>query len=125
MGLASFSAASAQEKDLFDIQQYLQKKQADTKKNNEQFHLVMPPLNPAVSSPPYTTSTWSLPNGDKVVILGQDNMPCVVPDMSLFHAMPNVNQRGNRYLDLLAPFSVPGQIPNGAFPVRMIVAGKK
>jgi hypothetical protein len=65
-----------------------------------------------------------LPNGDKVITLSIDNMPCVVPDMNLFKTMPNPvynwNSYGNSLIDLRQ--RQPGQIPNGAMPHRMIVS---
>lgn len=126
-GVAIFSSASAQQKDLFDIQQHLQKKQAEDKKAAEKIKLLLPPLTSFKFYTPYTTNktglSYTLPNGDKVVILGQDNMPCIVLDMNQFQTMPNViSGIGNPHYDLLPPVRKPGQIPNGALPFRMIVS---
>jgi hypothetical protein len=127
-GIAAFSAASAQQNDLFDIQKHLQKKQAEDQKDD--VIKLRPPFLKTVG--PYSNSymanrpelTYTLPNGDKVITLGQDNMPCIVPDMSLFKAMPNPGYDGNPYGNNLLSMRQrqPGQIPNGAMPLRMIVS---
>jgi hypothetical protein len=123
-GIAVFSSASAQQKDLFDIGIHLQKKQAESKKAAEKKNMLLPPRNIFNLYIPYTANqsdlSYLLPNGDKVIILGQDNMPCVVPDMSQFQNMPNPSfQRSN---SSFVPFTKgPGQIPNGALPFSMIV----
>ena len=125
-GIAAFSAASAQEKDLFDIQKHLQMKQAEDKKNNT-IKLVPPFLRTVAPTsnfymPNKPELTYTLENGDKVITLGQDNMPCIVPDMSFFKSMPNSGYAGNYYPNNL--FTIRqrelGQIPNGALPFRII-----
>jgi len=45
-----------------------------------------------------------LPNGNKLILLPQDNMPCVVPDLSAFN-MPVV--KGNNELDKKINGSIP------------------
>ena len=126
-GIAAFSSASAQQQDLFDIQKHIQKKQAEDKKAADKIKLVPPPLASFEFYIPYTTNipglSYTLPNGDKVVILGQDNMPCIVPDMNQFQTMPNIIWGiKNSHCYLLPPVRKPGQIPNGALPFKMIVS---
>src|SRR5579885_1400331 len=85
-GLAAFSIASAQQKDLFDIQKYLQKKQAKEKLQKMMDRFIpsnpsnLPP--PAIhlsSYPPQAKLSQTLSNGNKVYLLPMDNMPCIVP----------------------------------------------
>ena len=64
--------------------------------------------------------SYTLPNGDKVVISSLDNMPYIVPDMSLFQAMPNPGYDKN--INSLPRQRLPGDIPNGAIPFRIIVS---
>lgn len=117
-GIAAFSTASAQQNDLFDIQKHLQKKQAEEKKIDEKIRLVLPRLKKVTLYNSYTknnpTLSYPFPNGDKVITLGQDNMPCLVPDIRLFQAMPNPGYNKS-FLDNLSHSSRQyGQIPNGA-----------
>jgi hypothetical protein len=104
----SFCFLHAQEKvSLFDPKNYLEQKTATTnpvyewslknKVTDEEFKkLLLPRFNITISG-----NTYNLPNGNKVIILPQDNMPCVVPDMKQFN-MP-----------LLKP-EVPATMPNAA-----------
>lgn len=128
-GIVAFSGAWAQQKDLFDIQKHLQKKQVEENLNNEINKLMLPPDNKNVNlySGSYLSNiqglSFLLPNGDKVNILPKDNMPCIVPDMNAFQKMPNVKTEKDLQNKLLPPPSrIPGQIPNGALPLRMIVS---
>jgi len=65
------------------------------------------PSKPSIQNTPVYNATplMILPNGNRVVALPQDNMPCIVPDMKQF-SMPNATpvypnkQKG------------PGAIPN-------------
>jgi len=93
-GIAAFSSASAQQKELFDIGQHIRKKQAEGKKLSEKknlvlpFHKSFPAVNPyLIGRPPLS---YTLPNGDKVIISTIDNMPCVQPDMKQFRVMPSL-----------------------------------
>jgi hypothetical protein len=123
-GIAAFSSASAQEKELFDIQEHLQKKAAENKKAyGDRLILDLPfenpTIHPGLSVPvaPGSGQSYLLPNGDKVITLSMDNMPCVQPGMEQFHSMPNP---GYGILPEYFPsFSKPGAIPNGATPNRV------
>ncbi|MBC7873626.1 MAG: hypothetical protein H7Y01_06510 [Ferruginibacter sp.] len=125
-GIAAFSSASAQQNDLFDIQKHLQNKQARDNKADEIYKLQLPRFQkfnlytPTVSNKP--DLTYLLPNGDKVITLSQDNMPCVVPDMKMFQAMPNISYDGDSPYASLPRTKLPGRIPNAATPFRMIVS---
>jgi len=102
-GIIAFSAAAAQQNDLFDIQKHLAKKQAGSKKNDNKLTIPMPwdnkQFNLALNTPASDNFAlaYQLPNGDNLKILSQDNMPCVVPDMSLYQTMPNA---GKNFLQL-------------------------
>jgi hypothetical protein len=120
-GIAAFSGASAQQKDLFDIQQHLQKKQAEDKKVAEK------KINPFPYNNHYSGNirelSYTLPNGDKIFNPPLGSMPCVKPDMRNFLIMPNLANGkvlpGYNYY----PQKVkPGQIPNGSRPYRMIAS---
>lgn len=123
-GIAAFSAASAQEKDLFDIQKHLQMKQAESKKADDKTSLVFPFNKNYIPVDPYRQNTpldsYTLPNGDKVVISSLDHMPCVQPDMNQFYFMLNVAYNGQFNY---SPQRVqPNQIPNASLPYKMIVS---
>lgn len=87
-GVFSFSFASAQENNFFDIDKHLQKK---NKKK-----IIIPLKRPqakivetkdAMTVFPGNMATLShiLPNGNKVYLLPQSNMPCIVPEMHQFN----------------------------------------
>jgi hypothetical protein len=104
----SFCILQAQEKALsFDPQKYIEKKKANAnqiydwslknKVTNDQLKkLLAPGFSITISS-----NTYNLPNGNKVIILPQDNMPCMVPDMKQFN-MP------------VLKVEVPNTMPNAA-----------
>lgn len=119
IGIGAFTGVSAQQKDIFDIQGHLQKKLKQESKIASALpqQKVMPTL-------PFCGNrnklSHILPNGDKVVMLPIDNMPCVQPDMKQFtvtpslqpdirqfRTMPNVSRI---YTDAQFTFS-PGTIP--------------
>lgn len=86
--------------------------------------MMLPSFKPFQYYNPYSTNnanlSYFLPNGDKVVILGQDNMPCIIPDMRQFQIMPNY-AIGEQFNFNFSPKRIqPGQIPNGSIPFRMI-----
>ena len=101
-GLLTGYTAAAQQNDLFDIEKHLEKK---NKKN-----ITLPP-GPTIKfkkqdstfiSLPGQQATLShiLPNGNRVYLLPQGNMPCIVPDVQRFN-MP-----------LMRLDSLPGTMPN-------------
>jgi hypothetical protein len=127
LALTGFSvAASAQQGDFFDIQKHLQKKRKETK-------LVYKPLllKPSLQNQfdisqsgnnnnPGTLS-HVLPNGDKVYKLFQDNMPCIVPDISKpnYFGISNLAKYPNT---IILPDNMPGNIPNVAAPKKIIIS---
>ena len=122
-GIAAFSSASAQQKQVFDINKHLQ--DLLDKKNTSQ--LIVKPSGSnkyfvAGSSQPGFKLSAILPDGDKVYLLPPDNMPCIVPDMKQFTAMPDISNP-NEYFETL-PFRnhLPGAIPNAVEPYRLIVS---
>jgi hypothetical protein len=112
LGLVCFSAASAQQKDVFDLPQQQEKKSGLEYKQNENIR-----FNQELVSAPNQASTivqplsFSLTNGNKV-IYGIGIMPCIKPDMNLFKTMPNLNFTGT--IQFSSEIKEPGQIPNGA-----------
>jgi len=123
-GIAAFSSASAQQNDLFDIQKHLQKKQTEDKKKAKSNSLVLPFNKPIIYTNPSLgnrqQSSYTLPNGDKVVTTSPYNMPCIQPDMRQYQTMPNVAYGNPFNFSPLKP--QPGQIPNGAGYYQMIVS---
>jgi hypothetical protein len=122
-GIAAFTSASAQQKDVFDIQKHLDKIVKDKK-------------FPGAVTNPFSKSNFllhhgALPqvqellhvlsNGDNVYTLSQDNMPCVVPGMSQFN-MPNISNPGEYFESLQFKQHLPGTIPNAVKPYRLIVS---
>jgi hypothetical protein len=124
LALTGFSiVASAQQNDFFDIQKHLQKKKKENKPVHKPF-LLKPPFQNQFdifqSGKANSQSTFSyvLPNGDKVNTLTQDNMPCIVPDMSQFNTI-NVFGLIKQSENTLLTYNIPGSIPNAAIPKRI------
>jgi hypothetical protein len=70
------------------------------------------PLVLQTPAPPAGKLLTTLPNGNKVYALPQDNMPCIVPNIQ--YTMPNGS--GNQMLNQ----SQPGAIPNPGTGARLI-----
>ena len=122
-GIAAFSSASAQQKDLFDIQKHLQKKLTENKKAPEKKIIPLPYLRGANLVNSYANripeTSYRLSNGD-LVISGPGIMPCIKPDMSLFQTMPNAASGAKVWSFNYYPQRArPGQIPNGAAPGQL------
>lgn len=112
LGIAGFTTASAQQKDVFDINEYLKKKNAEKS-------IIVPKIklgfqkpnifqrNPNKISPGYF---YSLPNGDKVYSSPSYHMPIIVPDMRQFNKMPTVTMGQRPDIVELT------KIPNAALP---------
>jgi len=124
-GVAAFSSVSAQQNDFFDINKHIQKKRTESKKAAEK-KLILPSIKPFQHYNTYSTNKATLPyllqNGDKVVTLGQDNMPCIVPDMRQFQNMPNMANKEQFNFNYSPQKVLPFQIPNGSIPFRMIAS---
>jgi len=119
LGVAGFTAASAQDKDLFDIQKHLQKKQGENNKILEKRNFPKPPSKIAPFTRLRARHSHILPNGDKLMLLTQDNMPCIVPDMKQF-LMPNISNPEDYFRSLPLITKRPGSIPNAIDPHRII-----
>jgi hypothetical protein len=122
-GIASFASASAQQKDVFDINRHIQEVLRNKNAPGigvKNFKTDRISINKFTQSQPNLSHI--LPNGDKVFILSQDNMPCVAPDMRQFTNMPNISNP-NKYFESL-PFRnhLPRTIPNAVLPYRLIVS---
>ena len=116
-------AASAQQNDFFDIQKHLQKKRKEN----------MPVINPLLVKPLFQNQvnlfhsvnvnnqrnfSHTLSNGDKVYLLAQDNMPCIIPDMREFMRPYTTGLIKN---PAFSPNNNIGKIPNAAIPQRTII----
>jgi hypothetical protein len=99
IAILAFTFTGAQEFNFPGLQKRFKNPKADI--------LPMPEIhnfNPSDQSLPFTKRSYTLPNGNKVNILPQDNMPCVMPDISQF-SMPVVKPNIQHY-----------NIPNPALP---------
>ena len=110
-GLITFSFASGQNNDLFDVNQHLKKLNSDKKAKLEKQNLFKPFNDYSGLFGTKKTKSFFLLNGDKVITLPQYNMPCVVPAMKKFQSMPNAGNsfdiKRNKY----------GAIPNPSSPL--------
>jgi len=109
-GIAAFSSASAQQKDVFDIERHLQK--ITTGKKLPGVNLQNQPIFEFKQLPPNLLN--SLPNGDRVTTLPGYNMPCVVPGQSYLYFTPNLAGINQPLLLRAFKRSEPGIIPNPA-----------
>jgi hypothetical protein len=122
-GIAAFSTASAQQNDVFDIQKHLEKMLKDKKFPRA---IIKPPsinypfINHTSGRPAWEFS-HILPNGDKIFLLSQDNMPCVVPG-SVNTIMPNIADPEKYFESLFFRNNLPGAIPNVVSPYRFIAS---
>ncbi|MGB3008185.1 MAG: hypothetical protein WBC06_16850 [Chitinophagaceae bacterium] len=127
VGLFGCYTVSAQQKDIFDIQNHLEKKskkahlEVNLKVNSKVHNLKTFDFN-SHSLPQFQ---FTLSNGDKVISLPTDNMPCVVPDMKQFKRMPDAGIYYKNRLPGLSPNGrYPGEIPNAAAPFRFTAMNK-
>jgi hypothetical protein len=120
-GIAAFSTASAQQKDVFDINRHIQGF-LDKKTSSRKV------IKPIVANNFFSIGTYKpgmklsyvLPNGDKIYLLPQDNMPCVAPGFPQ-NNMPNVFDPDKFFESNIVKQNIPGNIPNVAVPpFRMI-----
>lgn len=115
--IVAFSSASAQRKELFDIQKHIEKKQLDGKKAAQKNKFSLPAFKKFQFTRPIKTSpsllSYSLPNGD-VVIYGNGTMPCIKPGLSQFQNMPNLSSKGQFNFNFSPHKAQPGQIPNAS-----------
>jgi molybdopterin converting factor small subunit len=119
-GISAFSAASAQQNDVFDVNKHVQdflKKKNGIQKNNTPSLFDNFYTNGNTESP--AKLSYTLSNGDKVYILPVDNMPCVVPGYSQ-NNMPNISDPNIYYNSPLFKNNTPGTIPNAVKPYRLI-----
>ncbi len=124
-GIAGFSAVSAQQKELFDIQKHIIKKQDDGKIAAEKKKLILPSFKKFQFISPASIIqshlSYTLSNGD-VVHYGNGTMPCIKPDLHQFQVMPNLSS-GSLYNFNYSPRKVqPGQIPNASGSDKLMVS---
>jgi len=117
LGIFSFLFASSQKNDLFDIEKHLQKKSEEDQKEKQKEELLAyhwPYIQQRVQKHPEATLSHVLPNGSKVYLLPQDNMPCIVPESGR-QVMPNIAIQKDYAI----------KIPNVATPHKIIPEEKK
>lgn len=122
-GMAAFYSASAQQKGVFDIQRHLDNLKKDKKipgVGNKPFDKTTLVIN--YGFPLYSQKlSHVLSNGDRVYILSQDNMPCVVPGIPQ-NNIPNISNPNAYFQSPLFKNDSPGSIPNAVKPYRLIVS---
>ena len=90
VGILVFGFASAQKDGLY----YFQEQQLKKKKGKQRF--MLPEYQPTISVQDQKDPVYSLANGNKITSLKQDNMPCIIPDMSQFN-MPCIKPEKQNY----------------------------
>lgn len=98
-GIVSFSVAAAQNGNLPKVQ-VIPPKPKNNISSTPRFYSLIPKQQLIDGA----KLQYTLPNGNKVYALPQDNMPCVVPDVSQYN-MPVVTPENEAYT-----------IPNPAYP---------
>lgn len=114
--------ASAQQNDLFDVNQHLKKINEKNKLESEK-RILLNPILEKIKSPfsIRNDNSFYLPNGDKVVTLKGYNIHCVVPDMNQLQSMPvackSFMLKRNEY----------GAIPNpsNSFQIEALISSNK
>jgi hypothetical protein len=123
LSISAFTSASAQQKDVFDIQKHLEKGFLEKKKIPG---TLFGPLGKSnhIFNFPFEPQSWKmshiLSNGDMVYLLPQDNMPCVVPATTQF-IMPNVSISENFAESNRIKQTMPGIIPNAGIPYKRFI----
>jgi hypothetical protein len=116
LAVSGYYAASAQQKDILDIQQYLEKKNKKLQTDFKKY--LAPPVSFTASGTfilPKADKSYLLPNGDKVVY-GNGTMPVVTTDLDQFQVMPNMKKDNELHL---LPFPrLPEMIPNYIYPLK-------
>jgi hypothetical protein len=121
-GVAAFSSASAQQKDLFDVNRHIQgllNYNKITEKSITPLEINTYFLNG--SQTPGVNLFSILPNGAKVYLLPQDNMPCVLPGITQ-NNMPNISNPDKYFEALALTNNTPGSIPNAVKPYKLIAS---
>lgn len=87
LGITIAESAMGQQKDLFNVDEYLKKHKTPSYARPADTLFAYTPVIPAPKS---LLKSFDLPNGNRVSFLPQDNMPCVVPTMEDY----NINLLG-------------------------------
>ena len=112
-GIAGFSAAAAQQRELFDIENHLKKKSFE--KKNKPYILPLKIQHSILPNTLMLSHTYTLANGDKVYTSPAYNMPVIKPDMTPFSIMPTIGR--SQQVPIVLKRSNPGTIPNGSAPL--------
>ncbi len=119
-GISAFSAASAQQNDVCDVNKHVQdflKKKHGIQKNNTPS--LIDNFYTNINTETLSKLSYTLSTGDKVYILPVDNMPCVVPGY-FQNNMPNISNPNIYQNSPLFRNNTPGTIPNAVKPYRLI-----
>ena len=95
-GMLASGFAFGQQDEVYYLQKQVLKKQ---QKNTPALHKYQPPVSfslPKSNSVSQQNEDYHLPDGNKVITLAQDKMPCIQPDMSQFN-MPCVKPETKNY----------------------------
>jgi hypothetical protein len=111
-------ADSAQQKDFFDVQKYLQKKTKESKSAPKPFVFSKPSFQNFQSLQQQgmiseSKLSHALANGDKVYTLLQDNMPCVTTEINRFD-ISNAYKEHKISSPFTAYDNLPFSMPNGS-----------
>lgn len=123
--LVCSSSYSQEIKSLPEVRTFLDTHQTRGIKDLNGKTIIMPGMQNSLSKPLPGESKakyiQTLPNGNMVFALPQDNMPCIVPNEIASAAKPNVSSMPT----LPYRYKGPGAIPNPAVPFLMIKPKKK
>jgi hypothetical protein len=120
-GIATISSASAQQKDVFDVNRHIQQL---LKNKTAGKSIALAEIDNFFLKGSHTSGvnlSYVLPNGDKVYLLLQDNMPCVVTGTPQ-NNMPNISNPNKYFESLTFKNNTPGSIPNAVKPFRLIAS---
>ena len=88
-GITTFSFVSAQNDEVYYLQKQIKKKRGLKITS-------LPNYQSSIPIQPEKDLVYTLPDGNKVAALPQDNMPCIMPDMSQFN-MPCIKPEKQTY----------------------------
>lgn len=99
-GIFIFGSVAAQNDEIYYLQKHIKKSQ-QKKTNSLLKHQSPVVLAPQLNNYSEKDLTYTLPNGNKVITLSQDNMPCVGPDMTQFNMPCIVPEKQNYNMPLV------------------------
>jgi hypothetical protein len=94
-GILIFEFASAQKDEVYYFQKQL-------KKTQQKKTITLPEYQSPVLSLPQKDVAYVFPDGNTMTTLPQDNMPCIMPDMSQFNMPCVIPEKQNYNMPLLS-----------------------